>query len=270
MIDIHRNALKRALARGDNCFGLWLALADAYAAEVCAAAPFDWWLIDGEHAPFDLRSILATLQVLAAYQGSPVVRLPVGDPTLIKQVLDLGAQSLMIPNVEDPEHARALVAATRYPPHGIRGVGAGLARASRWNARKGYLQEADQNILVIAQIESQNAIRRLDELAAIEGLDVFFIGPADLAASMGFLGNSQHPTVQQVIADAMARLISKKRVCGILATDYESAQTYLRWGARLVAVGSDTGLLAKATRQLAQCFIANAGNDAARPPANTE
>ena len=196
------NSFKQALTRGDTLYGLWLSLADAYSAEVCAGAGFDWLVVDGEHAPNDLRSILAQLQALAAYPSAPVVRLPVGDPVLVKQVLDIGARTLLIPMVESAAQARELVAATRYPPQGIRGVASALVRASGFSRDATYLQHANEGICLLVQVESAAALGELDSIAAVEGVDGVFVGPADLAASMGHLGNPAHPDVQAAIQGA--------------------------------------------------------------------
>jgi 4-hydroxy-2-oxoheptanedioate aldolase len=248
------NAFKTALRRGDQLYGLWLALADPYSAEVCAGAGFDWLVIDGEHAPNDLRSTLAQLQAVAPYPAAPVVRPPVGDPVLIKQLLDIGARNLLIPMVETADQARDLVAATRYPPRGIRGVGSALARASGFSRDADYLKHADEGVCLLLQVESVAALAALDEIAAVEGVDGVFVGPADLAASFGHLGNPGHPEVQAAIRDAAGRIRAAGKAAGILATDESVARTYLEWGYTFVAVGVDVTLLARATTQLAARF----------------
>lgn len=248
------NAFKAALARGDTLFGFWLALADAYSAEVCAGAGFDWLVIDGEHAPNDLRSTLSQLQALAPFPAAPVVRPPVGDPVLIKQFLDIGARNLLIPMVETAEQARALVAATRYPPHGIRGVASALVRASQFSRYTEYLAHADEGVCLLLQVESAAALTALDDIAGVEGVDGVFVGPADLAASLGHLGNPGHPEVQAAIRDAAGRTRGAGRAAGILATDEGVARTYLEWGYSFVAVGVDVMLLARATSALAARF----------------
>ena len=178
---LHKS-FQAALLRGEPQIGLWLGLADPYAAELCAGAGFDWLLIDAEHAPNDVRSVLAQLQALDAYPVRPVVRPPVGETHLIKQYLDLGVQTLVIPMVETAEQARALVQATRYPPQGVRGVGSALARASRWNGVPNYLHAANGEICLIVQLESKSALEHLDDILGVEGVDGVFIGPADLSA----------------------------------------------------------------------------------------
>lgn len=249
-----KNAFKAALARGDTLYGLWLALADAYSAEVCAGAGFDWLLIDGEHAPNDIRSTLASLQAMSAYPVTPLVRPPVGDAVGIKQLLDIGARNLLIPMVETPDQARELVAATRYPPRGVRGVGAALARASGFGRDAAYLSHADEGVCLLLQIESVAGLEALDEIAAVDGVDGVFIGPADLAASFGRLGHPGHPDVQAAIQDAATRIRAAGRAAGILSTDETQARVYLEWGYTFVAVGTDVTLLARATTALAARF----------------
>lgn len=248
------NAFKHALTSGQPLYGLWLALADAYSAEVCAGAGFDWLVVDGEHAPNDLRSILAQLQALAAYPSAPVVRLPVGDPVLVKQVLDIGARNLLIPMVESADQARELVAATRYPPQGIRGVASALVRASGFSRDTTYLQHANDGVCLLVQVESVNGLEALDAIVAVEGVDGVFVGPADLAASMGYLGNPGHPEVQGAIRDAAEQVRAAGKAAGILATDESVARTYLEWGYTFVAVGVDVLLLTRASTELLARF----------------
>ncbi|WP_272976833.1 MULTISPECIES: 4-hydroxy-2-oxoheptanedioate aldolase [Deinococcus] len=243
-----------ALSRGDTLYGFWLALADAYSSEVCAGAGFDWLVIDGEHAPNDLRSILRQLQAIAPYPSAPVVRPPVGDPVLIKQLLDIGARNLLIPMVETATQARELVAATRYPPRGIRGVGSALARASAFSRDTEYLKHADEGVCLLLQVESVTALEVLDEIAAVEGVDGVFVGPADLAASFGHLGNPGHPEVQAAIRVAAGRIRAAGKAAGILATDEGAARRYLEWGYSFVAVGVDVTLLARASTELLARF----------------
>lgn len=248
------NPFKQALAGPQAQIGLWLALADPYTAELCATAGFDWLLIDGEHGPNDLRSMLGSLQAVAPYPSHPVVRIPHGDTALIKQVLEIGATTLLVPMVESAEQARALVAATRYPPRGVRGVGSGLARSSRWSAHANYLHEADDSICMLVQVETAGALAQIDAIAAVDGVDGVFIGPADLSASMGHLGDPGHPEVSAAIDGAIASILAAGKVPGILAVDETLARHYMGLGARFVAVGVDATLLARATRSLAARF----------------
>lgn len=187
------NPFKHAIAGGQLQLGCWLGLADPYIAEISAGAGFDWLLVDGEHAPNDLRSIVAQLQVIAARDSHAVVRPPIGETWIIKQLLDAGAQSLLIPMVETAAQARALVDAVTYPPHGVRGVGSALARASDFAAIGDYLTTARQEICLLAQVENRKGLEALDEILSVDGLDGVFIGPSDLAADMGFLRRPARP-----------------------------------------------------------------------------
>jgi 4-hydroxy-2-oxoheptanedioate aldolase len=260
------NRFKEALARGDFQGGLWLALADAYAAELCAGSGFDWMLIDGEHAPNDLRAMLAILQSVAPYPTHPVVRLPHGDPALIKQVLDLGADTLLIPMVETPSQAEQLVRATRYPPDGMRGVGSGIARASRWSRYGDYLEQANRNMCLLVQAETRSALEQVSAIAAVEGVDGVFIGPADLSASMGYLGQPSHPEVVAAIEAALVAIRNAGKAAGILCSDESLARRYIEKGANFVAVGVDTSLLVQATETLARKFCAPRDDAAATVP----
>jgi|SRR6185437_2836038 len=248
------NRFKQALREGPAQIGLWVALADGYGVEVCANAGFDWMLLDAEHAPNDTRSLLAQLQTLAAYPVQPVIRPPVGDVVLIKQMLDIGAQTLLIPLVESEEQARNLVRAMRYPPGGIRGVGSALARAARWNAIPDYLQRADEQVCLLVQVETRRGVENLDAIARVEGVDGVFIGPADLAAALGHRGNPGHPQVQKVIEEGIARILAAGKAPGILSADETLARRYLQLGCRFVAVGSDVTLLLRSAQALAGKF----------------
>jgi len=248
------NRFKDALQGGRPQIGLWLALADAYAAEIVGGAGFDWLVIDGEHAPNDLRSILAQLQALAPYPLMPVVRPPVGDTVLLKQLLDIGTQTVLVPMVETRAQAESIVAALRYPPLGVRGVGSALARASRWSRIPSYLQRSGDGVCLLVQVESKRALEQLEAIASVDGVDGVFIGPADLAASFGQLGNPGHPEVQAAIDQAITRILGAGKAPGILAFDETSAQRYLEMGCRFVAVGADATLLARAAESLAGRF----------------
>jgi 4-hydroxy-2-oxoheptanedioate aldolase len=250
------NPFKQALAEGRPQIGLWLGLADAYSAEICAGAGFDWLLIDGEHSPNDLRSILGQLQAIAPYASHPIARVPVGHGdvggTLVKQYLDLGVQTLLVPMVDMAGQAAALVQAMRYPPEGVRGMAG--ARASGWGRNASYVHEANAQVCLLVQAETRTALDNLDAMAATEGVDGVFIGPADLSASMGHPGNPGHPAVQAAIADAIARIVKAGKAAGILASDEVLARHYLALGATFVAVGLDTQLLVHASSALAARF----------------
>ena len=251
------NTFKQRLA-AEQQIGLWVGLADPYCAELAANAGFDWLLLDGEHAPNDLRSLLGQLQAVAPYASQAVIRPPIGDTVLIKQLLDIGAQTLLVPMVESAAQAAELVRAMRYPPHGIRGVGAALARASRWNNIPDYLERADEQMCLLVQVENLAGLENLDAIAAVEGVDGVFIGPADLSAAMGHRGNPGHLQVQATIEDAIARIRRAGKAAGILSGDERLARRYLELGCAFVAVGVDSSVLMRALRNLAGTFKGNA------------
>jgi 4-hydroxy-2-oxoheptanedioate aldolase len=242
---------RAALAGPGPVTGMWVASGSPVCAEICAGAGFDWLLIDSEHAPNDLRSILAQLQAVAPYPVTPVVRPPSGDAVVIKQLLDVGVEVLLIPMVESRAQARALVAATRYPPEGIRGVGSALARASRWNRVEGYLQRASETVSVLVQIESRAGLDAIADIAATGGVDGVFLGPADLAASLGHLGEQDHPEVVSEVEDAIKAITAAGKPAGVNAFPPDLADRYLSAGARFILVGADVTLLARGTEQLA-------------------
>jgi 4-hydroxy-2-oxoheptanedioate aldolase len=248
------NPFKAALREGRAQIGLWLALGSAYTAEICATAGFDWMLIDAEHGPNDLRSILAQLQAIAPYPSHAVVRPPSGETALVKQYLDIGCTTLLVPMVETAEQAKALVAAVRYPPEGVRGVGSALARASRWNAYDGYLKSAGPEICLLVQIESRKGLDNLDAIAAVDGVDGVFIGPSDLAASLGHIGNPGHPEVQAAVQGGFDKVRAAGKAAGILTADQALCRRYLDLGFLFVAVGIDLSLLAGAVRSLAKQY----------------
>lgn len=198
-MQVPTNTFKQALAQQAPMWGCWAGFATGYATEIVASTGFDWLLIDGEHAPNTLPSILAQLQAVAPYSTAPVVRSVNQDPALIKQLLDIGAQTLMIPMVESGDQAAALVRATRYPPHGIRGVGGGVVRATRWDGVDDYLNKAHESLCLIVQVESPKGVDQVEAITATEGVDAVFIGPADLSVGMGYPGNPTHPNVQRAI-----------------------------------------------------------------------
>lgn len=253
-MDMPINRFKQRLQSGETQIGLWLGLADAYCAELAANAGFDWLLIDGEHAPNDLRGMLGQLQAVAPYASQAIIRPVIGDTALIKQVLDIGAQTLLVPMVESAVQARELVRAIHYPPQGIRGVGSALARASRWNSIPGYLEQADAQMCLLVQIESREGLANLDAIAAVEGVDGVFIGPADLSASMGHRGNPGHPEMQAAIEDAIVRIRTAGKAAGILSADEALARRYIELGAAFVAVGVDTTVLMRGLQTLAAKF----------------
>ena len=249
------NPFKSALAAGQLQIGLWLSMADAYLAEVAATAHYDWLLIDGEHAPNDLRSTLAALQAIQAYPEShAVVRVSHGDPALIKQVLDVGAKTLLLPMVDTAEQARGIVSAMRYAPAGIRGVGSAVARASLWTGRTDYMAVANDEVCLLVQAETATALHNLPAICAVEGVHGVFIGPADLAASMGHPTNPGHPEVLAAVEGAIQTIVASGKAAGTLTSDAALAQRYIALGATFVAVGVDVLLFANAARHLRAQF----------------
>lgn len=246
------NSFKRALADGERQIGCWVGLADGYAAEIMGTAGFDWLVIDGEHAPNDIRSLRDQLIALQASDSHPVVRLPVGETWMVKQALDIGAQTILVPMVESAEQAAELVRACTYPPHGTRGVGAALARATQYSSVSDYIPTADAQICLLVQVENRAGIAALDDILAIDGVDGVFIGPADLAADLGYGGNAGAPEVQAVIADALARIKAAGKAPGILGVTEQATQGYLDMGAQFLAVGIDVLILAQTARALAK------------------
>ena len=249
-----KNKFKQALKNGDKQIGCWLGLADSYCAEIAASAGFDWLLVDGEHAPNDLRSILKQVQVIEKSNSSPAVRLPIGETWMIKQYLDAGAQTILIPMVESAKQAKELVAACHYPPKGVRGVGASLARASNFGGIPDYLTTAGEEICLLIQIESQAGLDALDEILEVDGIDGVFIGPADLAADMGYLGKPKEDVVVRAITDAISKIAASNKAAGILTLDEVFANKCLDLGASFVAVGIDVTAYANAMRGIANRF----------------
>ncbi|MEM6938923.1 MAG: HpcH/HpaI aldolase/citrate lyase family protein [Pseudomonadota bacterium] len=247
---VPENLFKSALQAGRTVYGCWLGLGDTFSAEVMGTAGFDWLVVDGEHGPNDLRSILAQLQVLAASKSHPVVRVPIGDTRILKQVLDAGAQTVLVPMVDSVDQARQLVRDVTFPPTGDRGVGYALTRASRFAEIKDYGLTADAEICLLVQVENLKGIAALDDILTLEGVDGVFIGPADLAADMGHMGNALHEDVQEVIMDALRRIRKAGKAPGILSTHDPMTQAALEAGAQFVAVGSDVLLLANSARTL--------------------
>lgn len=253
------NAFKAALQAGQPQIGLWVALANANAAEALALTGYDWLLLDGEHAPNDPRTVLEQLRAMAPYPTHPVVRPVRGDVALVKQYLDVGAQTLLIPMVDTAEEAALMVRAMRYPPAGIRGMGAALARASRWNQVENYVAAADEQMCLLVQAETVLAMENLPAIAATPGVDGVFFGPVDLSASMGFPGQPGHPAVHEAILKGIATVRAAGKAPGILTGDPALANAYLEAGALFVAVGVDTTLLVQSAIRLRKTFPAAAG-----------
>lgn len=253
------NRFKADLKAGKTLLGLWLGLGETFSAEICAGAGFDWLLIDSEHGPNDLRSILAQLQAIAPYPSQAIVRPPQGDHVLIKQLLETGVQTLLIPMVETAEQAAGLVQAMRYPPHGIRGVGAALARASRWGRIQDYSAAANDQMCLLVQVETRLGYENLDAILAVDGVDGIFFGAADLAASYGYLGQSNHPAIVDAIIAGLEKVRQRGLSGGVLSGDRTVTRRYLDAGARFVAVGVDALLLAAATTELRREYKPDGG-----------
>lgn len=249
------NRFKARLRRGEPQIGLWLSIPSAFTTEICATAGYDWLLLDGEHTPNTIQTVLSQLQACGGYpQSHPIARPAIGDAVLIKQLLDVGVQTLLIPMVDTPEQAQQLVQATRYPPHGIRGVGYGTARVSRWDLRQNYPQVADEEVCLLVQAETRTAIDNLEGICQVDGVDGVFLGPSDLAAAYGHLGNPGHPEVQSVIEAAIQTIVHHGKAPGILTPDESLAKRYLSLGATFVAIGLEARVLARGVRELRQRF----------------
>ena len=235
--------------------GRWVCSGSPLVAEICAGAGLDWLLIDMEHGPNGLESVLAQLQAVTAYPVTPVVRVPFGDPGLLKQVLDLGAQNILVPMVSSAEQARELVRAVSYPPLGVRGVGSALARSARWNRVENYLAEAGRHVSLFVQVENVDAVACAGEIAAVDGVDGVFVGPSDLAASMGVLGEQTHPDVIAAVLRTFEAVRAAGKPVGVNAFDPAVADSYLAAGARFLLVGADVAMLARGSEALAARFV---------------
>ena len=251
------NSFKQAIAEKRTQYGLWVSLLGPLNTEICAAAGFDWILLDGEHTPNDLLNALQQAQVIAAYPGvHAIARIPMGHgyvgQALIKQYLDTGIQTLLVPMVDTPEQARELVRCMRYPPEGIRGMAA--TRASGWGRNPNYAKEANREVCLLVQAETREAIANLDAIAAVDGVDGVFIGPSDLSAAFGHVGDPWHPEMQEIIADAFRRIQAAGKAVGILTLDETLARKQVEMGATFIAVGTDSNLMVKATSALAAKF----------------
>ena len=252
-MELPHNPFKRALAAGKAQIGLWSSLSSNYTVEVIAGAGFDWLLLDTEHSPNDLENLLTQLQAAAPYPAHPVVRVPWNDMVVIKRVLDVGAQSLLVPYVSTAAEAAAAVSYVRYPPAGVRGV-AGTTRASRFGRVKDYARRAQEEICLLVQLETQRALDNLEAICAVDGVDGVFIGPADLHASLGHTGEIANPKVKPLIDDAIRRIRKAGRAPGILTPNEADARHWLECGALFVAVGADVGILARGAESLAAKF----------------
>jgi 4-hydroxy-2-oxoheptanedioate aldolase len=246
---------ERLAASARPLVGIWACTGSPLVTEIAAGSGMDWLLIDMEHSANSLESVLLQLQAAAAYPIAPLVRVPVNDVVVVKQVLDLGAQNLIVPMVSSAEEARAAVRAVRYPPLGVRGVGSALARSARWNRVEGYLTAAAEHTSLTVQIETAAAVDAAAEIAAVDGVDAVFVGPSDLAASMGRLGAQTDPDVMSAVDRVFAAVQDAGKPVGVNAFDPAVAELYLERGADFIAVGADVALLARASETLAARFI---------------
>lgn len=253
-MDLPRNTFKHALAAGQQQIGIWSTLATSVTVELIAASGFDWMLLDMEHSPNDLESLVVQLQAAEPYRTHAVVRVPWNDAVLLKRVLDIGAQSVLVPMIDDAEQARAAVAAMRYPPRGVRGVG-GTTRATRWGRVPGYPQKAEGELAILLQVETQTALNNIEAIAAVDGVDGIFVGPADLHASFGHLGERHHPDVWPHIEHAIRRIRAAGKAPGFLTSNEPDARRILELGAQFVAVGSDASLLASSADALCKRYM---------------
>lgn len=252
-MDLPVNTFKRAIKAGQQQIGLWSSLASHLSVELLAGSGFDWLLLDTEHAPNDLPMVLIQLQATTGGTAHPIVRPPWNDPVVMKRYLDAGVQSFLIPYVQTEAEARAAVAATRYPPRGMRGF-ASASRASRYGRVKDYYAHCEEELCVLVQIETRQALGNLESIATVEGVDGVFIGPGDLSADMGHLGKPGHPEVVAAIDDAIGRIKACGNAPGILTGDEALARHFIERGCLFTAVGSDVGILTRGSEQLAAAF----------------
>jgi 4-hydroxy-2-oxoheptanedioate aldolase len=252
-MELRRNAFKHAIAADQLQIGLWCSLCSNIAADIVRDCGFDWLLLDTEHSPNEIPDLLAQLQAVDGGQATPIVRPAWNDIVLIKRCLDIGAPALLVPYVQNPAEAKSAVAAVRYPPRGVRGV-ASASRASRYGRTTDYLKKADSEICLLVQVETRTALDELEAIAAVEGVDGVFIGPSDLSASLGHVGNPAHPDVQEALQGAVTRLKAVGKPAGILTGNEDEIRRYIGWGYTFVAVGSDVGLLARGADALAKKF----------------
>lgn len=249
-----KNKFKAALKAGRQQLGIWNSIGGGIVAETLATCGFDWVLVDTEHAPIDVNDVLPALQAVAAYPDtSVVVRPAVNDTVLIKRLLDLGAQTLLLPYIQSADEARAAVSAMRYGPRGVRGF-AGMTRATRFGKVEGYATQVEEELCLLVQVETKTAVDQLEDIAKVDGVDGVFIGPADLAASLGHPGDTGHPEVVAVIEDAIARLKAIGVPSGILTLDRTFTKRCMSLGTTFTAVGVDLVLLNDAAVALAEDF----------------
>lgn len=257
MKQVLENPFKKAIIKNEVQIGLWLTTTSAYIAEIAATAGYDWLLIDGEHAPNTIQTHHAQLQAIAPYQSHPVVRIVEGNRAMIKQALDIGAQTLLIPMVDTAQDAQEMVLAMQYPPKGVRGVGASVARASRWGRVENYMQASADSLCLLVQVETKKALDNLDEITQVDGIDGVFIGPADLSASLGYVEHAQQTQFLEIMEKSIKRIRALGKAAGTLAVTPDMAKKYLEWGASFVAVAVDTMLYTQALDDTLAIFKPN-------------
>ncbi len=245
-MQLPHNGFKAALKAGKPQFGLWMDSANPYMAEIAATSGYDWMLLDGEHAPNSIENLCAQLQAVAPYGCHPIIRPVESTAPNVKQALDIGAQTLLLPMIDTAEQARDMVAAFRYPPTGVRGVGAVVARASRWGRIPHYMRDVERELCLLVQVESRTAVENVDAILAVEGIDGVFIGPADLSASMGYPDRADDPAMLALFESLTRKIVAAGKAAGTLAVDPQVARSFLDWGATFVAVGVDTLLYTSA------------------------
>lgn len=265
-IELPATFADRLRASDRALIGLWACAGSPITAELMASSGCDWVLLDAEHSPNGLESVLAQLYAMSGYPATPLVRPPHGDTVIIKQFLDLGAQNLLIPMVDTAEQAAEVVQAVRYPAAGVRGVGSALARSARWNRVEGYLERAEETISLTVQIESATAVQNVEEIVAVDGVDAIFVGPSDLAASMGLIGQQSHPDVVAGVIRSIEAGRAVGKPVGVNAFVPADAERYIEAGAAFVGVGADVAILARQSEALVDRFIPDIGSGGEAPP----
>lgn len=250
-----KNQFKADLKAGKRIFGCWLSLGNMLSAEIMGTCGFDWLLVDGEHSVYDIKDMRSCLAALESSPSSAAVRVPIGETWIIKQVLDAGAQTVLVPMVESKEQAEQLVRAVRYPPVGERGVGYSSARCSVFGQITDYAANADEEICLLVQVENRKGMEALDDILQVDGIDGVFIGPADLSADLGYLGDIKHPDAQKVLMELLGRIAASDKAAGVLSTDPAMTQECIDAGAQFVAVGLDILLLRNAAIDLRKSWM---------------
>ena len=254
MTDKFTNSFKQKMDTGEVQYGLWFGLTNNIAAEICAQSTFDWLLLDAEHSPISDKDILSCLQAIAPYYISPIVRPVSGDINVLKKLCDIGVQSFLVPMVDTPEQAKSIVSAVRYPPSGTRGMGTSMARAARWNMAPEYFGRTNEEMYIAVQVETKEGLSNLKEITNVDGVDMVFIGPADLGAALGYPGQPMHKDVVKVVSQAIKDIRACGKPAGILAVTPKLVSHYIECGASFIGVGSDCGVLAKGVANLAESF----------------